>query len=147
MASCTPLDGQVGRQLRKRALREIRQARRLVVRDVAHAQVPEDVEQHLAAVLERNGAMVREVLLDEHVAIEAVHLRDAKHGDAAKRARAHRQDLALGDVAAKTPLAVALQAIEGDGLLPHLRGAELLMSSSVTMSALAHMPRYSESAP
>ena len=58
--------------------------------------------------------MVGIALLDEHVAVEAAHLGNGEHADAAEGTGGHRQDLALGDVGAQVALAVTLQAVEGD---------------------------------
>ena len=49
------------------------------------------------------------------MAIEAPHFGNAEHADAAEGAGAHVQHLALGDIGAQIALAVALQAVEGDG--------------------------------
>ena len=58
--------------------------------------------------------MVGVTLLYQHMAVEAAHLRDGEHADAAKAAGLDRQHFALGDVGAQRALAVALQAVEGD---------------------------------
>ena len=65
-------------------------------------------------VAEGHGAVVGEALLNQHMAVEAAHLMDGEHADAAEAGGSHRQHLALGDVGAQTALAVALEAIEGD---------------------------------
>ena len=72
---------------------------------------------------EGHRAVMREALLDQHVAIEAAHLMDGKDADAAKAGGFNGQNLALGDVGAKDPLAVALQTEEGD-LARQADGAE-----------------------
>ena len=63
---------------------------------------------------EGDGAVMREVLLDEDVAVEAAHLRDGEDADAAEGVRGCWQDFALGDVGAQLAVSRALQAEEGD---------------------------------
>ena len=53
--------------------------------------------------------------LHQDVAVEAAHLGMAKTPIAAEGAGPDGQHLALGDVGAQPALAVALQAVEGDG--------------------------------
>ena len=63
---------------------------------------------------EGDRAVVRVALLNEHMTVEAAHLRDGEDADAAEAARMYRQDLALGDVAAQITVGIALQAVERD---------------------------------
>ena len=90
------------------------QALGLVPGDVGDAEELEDLEHQLAVMAEGHGAMVRIVLLDQDMAVEAAHVVDGEHTDAAEGAGRDRQDFALGDVAAQDAFAVALQAVEGD---------------------------------
>ena len=57
--------------------------------------------------------MVRVVLLDEDVAVEAVHVLDTEDADAAERACGHRQDLTLCDVGTELCVSCRLQTIDG----------------------------------
>ena len=63
---------------------------------------------------EGDRTVVRVALLDEHMTVEAAHLRDGEDADAAEGTGLDGQDLALGDVAAEVAVGVALQTVEGD---------------------------------
>ena len=71
----------------ERILRGVREGLRLVVGNIAHAEELEDLEQELAVVAEGDRTVVRVALLDEHMTVEAAHLRDGEDADAAE---AHR---------------------------------------------------------
>ena len=53
-------------------------------------------------------------LLDEHMAVEAAHLRDGEHADAAEGAGGHGQHFAFCHIGAQLPVGSALQPEEGD---------------------------------
>ena len=78
-------------------------------------EVAEHLVQLLAEVTKGNGAMVREVLFYQHMAVESAHLRDGKDANRAEGAGCYRQHLALCDVSAQLIVGGALQAEEGDG--------------------------------
>lgn len=63
---------------------------------------------------EGDGAVMREVLLDEDVAVEAAHLRDGEDADAAEGVRSCWQDFAFSDVGTQLAIGRALEAEEGD---------------------------------
>ena len=63
---------------------------------------------------EGDRTVMRVALLDQHVAVEAAHLRDREDADAAEAAGGHRKDFAFRDVGAQVTVGVALQAVEGD---------------------------------
>ena len=63
---------------------------------------------------EGDSAVVRIALLNQHMAVETSHLRDGEDTNAAERTGLDRQDFALGDVAAKHAVGVALEAVECD---------------------------------
>ena len=95
-------------------LARVEHAFRLVEGDVGDAEVLEDGEDRFAEVAEGDGAVMREVLLDEDVAVEAAHLRNGEDADAAEGVRGCWQDFALGDVGAQLAIGRALEAEEGD---------------------------------
>ena len=53
-------------------------------------------------------------LFKQYMAIEAAHFPDGKYADAAEAAGGHGQHFALGDIAAKIALAIALEPEEGN---------------------------------
>ncbi len=63
---------------------------------------------------EGHRAVVRKMLFNQHVAVEAAHLRDGEDADAAERARRHGQHLALRDIGLQPAVGRALQAVERD---------------------------------
>ena len=60
--------------------------------------VLQHLPQVLTCVLEHHGSVVRIVLLDQYVTIEAAHVLDTEGTDAAERAGSNRQNLALSDI-------------------------------------------------
>ena len=86
----------------------------LVEADGFNAEELQHGEQSLADVAEGNRAVMGVAALDQDVAVEAVHLGDGEHADAAEGLGRHGQDLALGDVGLQHAVLVALEAIEGD---------------------------------
>ena len=88
----------------------------LVVSDVLDAQELEDFEQVLAHMVEGHSTVMGIALLHQHVTIEAAHFLDGKDADAAEGTGGNVQHFAFGDVGAEVAFAVALQAIEGDGV-------------------------------
>ena len=95
-------------------LRGIGEGLGLVVADILNTQELEDLEERFAVMTKGHRTMVREALLDQHVAIEAAHLMDGENADTAKTGGGHRQNLTLGNVGAEVALTVALQTEEGD---------------------------------
>ena len=85
-----------------------------VIGDVPHAQQAEGLKERAAVVPEGHRAVVGIALLQQHMSVEASHLRDGEDADAAEGAGSHRQHLALGDVGPQNALAVALDAVEGN---------------------------------
>ena len=98
----------------ERILARVRQAFGLIVGNISHTQEFEDLEQRLAVVSERHRAVVGIALLDQDVAVEAAHLWNSEHANAAEGTGFHRQHLALGNVGPELTLAVALEAVEGN---------------------------------
>ncbi len=72
----------------------------LVITDLINSD--SDVLEHLIELLsevtECDGTVVREVLFDEHVAVEASHFRDCEDTDSTERACLNWQYLTLCDV-------------------------------------------------
>ena len=101
-------------RLFERILCRIGQALWLVVSHILNAHVLQEVEEMLAYMREGDGTVVRIVLLDEHVTIEAAHLRNSEDTDATEGACRHVEHLALSDVGAEHTLGVALHAVECD---------------------------------
>ena len=93
-----------GLDLFKRVLRWIRKALGLVVCDILDAQVSEHIKEHSAHVCECHSAVMRIVLLDKHVAIEASHLGNGEYTDTSEGACRHVEHLALSDVRAQVAL-------------------------------------------
>ena len=58
--------------------------------------------------------MVRVALLNQHMAVEAAHLRDGEDADAAEGVRSCWQDFAFSDVGTQLAIGRALEAEEGD---------------------------------
>ena len=90
--------GGAGAFLSEWVLGRIWQRLRLVVGNVLDAEVAEGLEERLSYVVEGYCAVVRIVLLEEHVAVESSHLRDSEEADAAEGAGRYVEDVALGDV-------------------------------------------------
>ena len=63
---------------------------------------------------ESDCAVVRESLADEDMPVEASHLRDGEHADAAEASGGNGKDFAFCDVGTKNAVTVALQTEEGD---------------------------------
>ena len=96
-------------------LRGIGQGLRLIPSDVLHAEVLEDLEELLRAVVERHSTVVRIALLYQHMTVETTHFVDGEHADAAEGAGRDGQHFALRDVGAHHAVRIALQAVERDG--------------------------------
>ena len=110
----------------------IRQGLRLVVGDVLDAEILEHLEECLADVREGNCTVVRIALLDEHVAIEAAHLRNSEDTDTTERACRNVEHFTFCDVRAEVALRVALQAIECD-----VAGCDVALESTTSEVWLA----------
>lgn len=101
----------------KRILGRVQHPLRLVEVDFIqlHADVLEHLVQSFSIMTEGHGAVVRIVLLDEHMAVETSHLRNGENTDAAKGTGCNGKHLALRDIRTKLAVRRALQAVEGDG--------------------------------
>jgi len=86
----------------------------LVEGDVFDAQVLEDGEEDFPNVSKGDGAVMRILLGDEDVAVEAAHFGDGKDADAAEGLGCSRQDFTLSDVGPQLSAGRALEAEEGD---------------------------------
>ena len=60
------------------------------------------------------GAVMRIMLLDQDMAIEATHLLDREYADTTEGTCRHVEDFALCDVGTKNAFGIALETIEGD---------------------------------
>ena len=98
----------------ERILRRIFVRGGLVPADLFRAEVLEDLEQRLAVVTERDRAVMREAVFDQHVTVEAAHFLDGEDADAAEGTRGDRKDLALRHVSVEVVVRGGLQAVEGD---------------------------------
>ena len=87
----------------ERILGRIQHALRLVEVQVfyGYADVFEYFVQSLAEVTEGNSAVMREVLLDQYMAIETSHLRDSENTDTAEGSGSYGKDFALCNVSAQ----------------------------------------------
>ena len=86
----------------------------MIVGNILYAEELEYLEQRPAVVTEGDGAVMREPLLYQDMAVEASHLRDGEYAYPAEAGRGDREHLSLRDIRAEDPLAVALQTVEGD---------------------------------
>ena len=102
------------KRLAEGIFRWIRQGFRLIVGKVFNAQKAEQREKRLAAVRESDCTVMRILLLNQHMTVEAVHLRNGEDADAAKAAGRYVQNLALCNVGLEFARGVALQTEEGD---------------------------------
>ena len=86
----------------------------MVVTDLfdRHADILEDLEQLSSEVAKSHSAVVRIILLDQHMAVEASHLGDREHADAAEGPRSYGKDLALSYIRAELRIGSGLQAEE-----------------------------------
>ena len=82
--------------------------------DVLNAEELEDFVEGLSYMMESNGPVMREALLNEDVAVETAHLGNGECGNAAEGLAVDVKDLAFCDVGAKNALAVTLETVEGD---------------------------------
>ena len=105
----------IRRGLCERILGGVVVALREVVVDLVHGDthVLENLPEVLTLVAEHYGAVVRKVLLDEHVAVEAAHVLDAEDTDRTERTGSHGDYLALSDVGAQLGVGSALQTVDG----------------------------------
>ena len=74
---------------------------------------------------EHDSTVVREILLDQYMAVEAAHLRNGEDTDGTEAAARYRQNLALGHIGTEQVVGGGLETIEGDvtGLNVALNGA------------------------
>ena len=82
----------------------------LVEGDILDAQQLESLKEDLAAVCEGNAAVVGVVLGNQHVTVEALHLGDGEHADAAEGTGGNGQDFTLRNVGLQLAVSGALQA-------------------------------------
>ena len=101
-------------KLCERILSLIKNTLRLVVSDVANAEVLENFEECFAAVCKCNCTVVRISLLDENVTVESTHLVDREDTDTAEGTSRNIQNFAFCDVSTKSAFAIALESVEGD---------------------------------
>ena len=66
-----------------------------MISSIGTPDVLEDLKQLLSVVTEGHGAVVRIVLLDQHVAVEAAHFVDREHADASEGSGGDGKDLIL----------------------------------------------------
>ena len=101
-------------RLAERILGGVVVALREVVVDLVHgdAHVLENLPEILALMAEHDGAVVRVVLLDEDMTVEAAHVLDTEDTDAAERTGSHGDDLTLSDVGAELGVGRRLQTID-----------------------------------
>ena len=95
---------------RERILARVEASRRLRRVDVLDSKQLERLEERLAALREAVRAVVREALLDEHVAVEAREARDRGDAKRAERVRVDVEEASLGDVGDELRVAVGLEA-------------------------------------
>lgn len=86
----------------------------LVEGDVFNAQVLEDGEEDFSDVGKGDGAVMRILLGDEDVAVEAAHFGDGKDADAAEGLGSSRQDFTLSDIGPELSAGRALKSEEGN---------------------------------
>ena len=112
-------------------LRRVRQRLRLVVIQILNrnSDVLKYLEQCLSEMSESNCAVVREVLLDQYMTVEASHLRNSEHTDASEGLCRYRKNLALCDVSAELAVSSGLQTVEGD-----IAGHDVSLERSVCTS-------------
>ena len=82
----------------KRIFVRIQHGFRLIEGNVLHTQIRENRMQGFAEMSEGHGAMMRILLFNEHVTVEAPHLRNSENTDAAKGTGDGWQNLALCDI-------------------------------------------------
>ena len=87
----------------ERIFRRIQHTLRLVVIQILHrhADILEYLIQSLSEMSECHSAVMRIVLLYQHMAVEASHLGNGEYSDAAEGFGCHRKHLSLGNVSAK----------------------------------------------
>ena len=95
----------------KRILRRIAHACRLIVADLLHrhTDILKYFVQRLAVMSECHRAVVREILLNQHMAVKSSHLRDGENTDRSKRSCRHRKHLPMCDISAELAVCGALQ--------------------------------------
>ena len=86
---------------------------------IGHAEVLHNFKELLCGVLECDARMVRLLLADQHIPIEARHFGYCEHRDTAEGLGIDRQDLTVCNIAPKLAARGALQAEEG-----HLAGTD-----------------------
>ncbi len=118
----------------KRILRGISIIGTAIEADIGHTEVLEDLKEGLTAVIEGHGAVMGIALLDQHVTVEAAHLRNGKDTDAAEGTGGNRKHLALCDIGAELTVAVALETVEGDG-----RGGDIALQRAASEIGIASL--------
>ena len=83
------------------------------------------------------GAVVRIVLGEQHMAVEAVHFGNGENTDAAEGAGSYRQNFTLGDIAGQLGIGSGLEAIEGD-----LAGSDVALQSTSGEIRLSAFSRF-----
>ena len=85
-----------------------------IITYLLHSQIFEHLEQFLSEVSECNGAVVRESVLNKHVAIKSAHFVDGENAYSAERLGRNGKDLALGNVSVQMVIGSRLQTVESD---------------------------------
>lgn len=98
----------------KGVLGRIGQGCGLIVGDISYAEVLKDLEKSLTIVTEGNCTVMRVLLFDEHMAVEAIHLGDCKDTDGTERLGQNVQYLALCDISTQPSGCGGLETEEGD---------------------------------
>ena len=98
----------------ERILGRILVAGRAVIADLFYSEIFEDLNECLAEVTERDGTVVREAVLNQHVTVEASHLRNREDTDATEALRFHGQNLTLRNIGIQVIVRGALQTEEGN---------------------------------
>ena len=77
------------------------------------AHILQHLPHVLTGVVEHHGAVVRIVLFDEDVSVEAAHVLDAEDTDRTERASGNGDDLTLGNVGTQLGVGSRLQTVDG----------------------------------
>ena len=89
---------------------------RLIITDLIHlyTDILVNLIDCLAEMSKRNCAMVRIVLFNQHMTVEASHLRNRKYTNRTEGLRCYRKYFTLCDIAAQLAVRSALQTVECD---------------------------------
>lgn len=87
---------------------------RLVVRNFLNPEIAQHLKDGFAGMTEGYRAMMRVVVGNQNMAVEAIHFWNGEDADAAKRAGGNRQNLTLGHIGPEAALCRSLQPVEGN---------------------------------